>query len=247
MSAITVRKRKASRRAASGPRADDPRVMRTRTAVVDAARALFLEKGYAGTTMDDIAERAGLTKRTVYNNYGDKAALFTQIVTEVIAFADEFARGLREWFAAGIPKSEVAERLEALGARMATSIVREEVVSLRRLLIGEAREFQALATMYFERAPGQVLRTLATGFAGLAREGSLRVEDAPTAAAQFAYLAVGAPLDRAMLAGTVPTRARLTAAAHEGVRTFLARYGTGRPGVRAPRAPTAARAPRRVR
>src|SRR5262247_619557 len=86
----------------SGPRADDPRVVRTRAAVVDAARTLFLKNGYSGTTMEDIAVLAGLAKRTVYNNYPDKDALFTQIVQEVIAFAEEFARGVGEEFTAGI-------------------------------------------------------------------------------------------------------------------------------------------------
>ena len=80
--------------AAEGPRADDPRVVRTRAAVIDAARTLFLRQGYAGTTMDDIAALAGLTKRTLYNNYPDKAALFVQIAADAIAYAEHFARGL---------------------------------------------------------------------------------------------------------------------------------------------------------
>src|SRR5690349_4791847 len=79
-------------------RADDPRVMRTRAAVVEAARELFLRKGYASTTMEEIAAAAGLTKRTLYNNYPDKETLFRQIVTETLAFAETFARGLREEF-----------------------------------------------------------------------------------------------------------------------------------------------------
>src|SRR5262245_26450862 len=84
------------------PRADDPRVVRSRAAVVTAARELFMQKGYAGTTMEEIAARAGLTKRMLYNNYADKDALFTQIVTEVIAYAETFARGLHEEFTVGI-------------------------------------------------------------------------------------------------------------------------------------------------
>jgi AcrR family transcriptional regulator len=102
MSAISNRttSRRRGRRFA-GPRADDPRVVRTRAAVVDAARTLFLGKGYAGTTMEEIAELAGLTKRTVYNNYADKHALFTQIVADVIAYAEAFARELHARFSVG--------------------------------------------------------------------------------------------------------------------------------------------------
>ncbi|MFW6083698.1 MAG: TetR/AcrR family transcriptional regulator C-terminal domain-containing protein, partial [Gemmatimonadota bacterium] len=45
-------------------------------------------------------------------------------------------------------------------------------------------------------------------------------------AEQFAYLVAGAPLDRAVLLGTIPPEERIVAGASEGVETFLARYGT---------------------
>ncbi|MBC7895829.1 MAG: TetR/AcrR family transcriptional regulator [Cytophagaceae bacterium] len=222
----TARRRRG--KPAAGPRADDPRVMRTRTAVVDAARTLFLRTGYAGTTMEDIAELAGLTKRTVYNNYGDKDALFTQIVADVIAYAEDFARALHEEFSVGITAANLRAALDDLGRRLALGIVRPEVIALRRLLIAEARGFPDLATEYFDRAPGQVIDALAERFRHLSKVGLLRVTDARRAAAQFAYLVAGEPLDRAMLVGTTPPREHVIAGAKEGVLTFLARYGVAR-------------------
>jgi TetR/AcrR family transcriptional regulator, mexJK operon transcriptional repressor len=227
MSAISSRPRPRKRRFA-GPRADDPRVVRTRAAVVDAARTLFLRKGYAGTTMEDIAAAAGLTKRTVYNNYGGKDALFTQIVADVIAYAEEFAHGLHEEFTVGITAPNLRAELGDLGRRLALGIVRGEVVALRRLLIGEAREFPSLAAQYFDRAPGQVIDALAAGFKHLGRIGLLNVPDPQRAAAQFAYLVAGEPLDRAMLVGTVPPKEQVIAGAKDGVETFLSRYGVSR-------------------
>jgi TetR/AcrR family transcriptional repressor of mexJK operon len=200
--------------------------------VVDAARTLFLRNGYAGTTMDEVAALAGLTKRTVYNNYADKDALFTQIVVDVIAYAEEFARGLREEFAAGITAANLRATLDDLGRRMALAIVRPEVVALRRLLIGEARAFPVLAKDYFDRAPGQVIEALEWGFERLGQAGLLNVTGAHRAAAQFAYLVVGEPLDRAILTGTIPPRAKLEACAEDGVETFLARYGPAHVSVR---------------
>ena len=207
-----------------GPRGDDPRVVRTRAAVVDAARTLFLRKGYAGTTVEDIAALAGLTKRTVYNNYADKDALFTQIVVEAIAYAGEFARGLHDEHAAGITAANLGVTLHGLGRRMALVIVSRDVIALRRLLVNESRDFPALARRYFDRVPGQVLAALASIFEQLGRAGILRVADTKCAAAQFAYLVVGELLDRAMLTGTVPPRKHVIARAREGVETFLARY-----------------------
>src|SRR5262249_35089639 len=158
-----VRGRRRGRRF-TGPRTDDPRVVRSRAAVVDAARTLFLRQGYAGTTMEQIAALAGLTKRPVYNNYAAKDALFTQLVGGVPAAAEEFARGLREEFTVGIAAANLRATLENLGCRLALGILRPEVIALRRLLIGEAREFPALAAEYFDRAPGRVLDALAWGF-----------------------------------------------------------------------------------
>jgi TetR/AcrR family transcriptional repressor of mexJK operon len=199
-------------------------VVRTRAAVVEAARRLFMRRGFAGTTMEEIAAAAGLTKRTVYNNYPDKAALFTQIVGNVTVLADEFVRSLRERFPGGITTANLDEVLHDLGRRLALGIVRPEVVALRRLLIGEAREFPSLAREYFDRAPGQVLSELAAGFERLGRRGLLRVNDPRRAAAQFAYLVAGETLDRAVLVGVTPAREEVVACAQDGVETFLARY-----------------------
>jgi TetR/AcrR family transcriptional regulator, mexJK operon transcriptional repressor len=214
-------------------RADDPRVVRSRAAVVEAARALFLRKGYASTTMEEIAAAAGLTKRTLYNNYPDKEALFTQIVTETMAYAEAFARGLHGEFTAAVTAKNLHTTLDDLARRLALGIMRPEVIALRRLLIGEAREFPAFGATYFERAPGQVLDALASGFKQWGKRGLLHVADmaeARLAAAQFAYLIVGEPLDRAMLVGTVPSREHVIECAREGVETFLARYGTRNAG-----------------
>jgi TetR/AcrR family transcriptional repressor of mexJK operon len=209
------------------PRADDPRVVRSRAAVVEAGRTLFLRQGYAGTTMEEIAALAGVTKRTVYNNYADKAALFLEIVGEATGFAGAFAQGLPALFADGITAATLRPLLHDLAQRMVAAILRPEVIALRRLLISEAQAFPALAADYFDRAPGQVMDALAAGFAHLDGAGLLRVADARRAAGQFAYLVVGEPLDRAMLVGMIPQPESLTAGAREGVETFLARYGAG--------------------
>jgi TetR/AcrR family transcriptional repressor of mexJK operon len=225
MSAISKPTRSSRHRPrAASPRAEDPRVVRSRAAVVDAARTLFLRQGYAGTTMEQIAAAARLTKRTVYNNYGDKDALFRQVVADVLAYAEAFARGLHEEFTAGVTAANLRATLDDLARRLALGIVRPEVIALRRLLIGEARAFPRLGAEYFDRAPGQVLDALASGFAQLDRRRLLRIDNPRRAAAHFAYLVAGEPLDRAMLVGTVPPKAAIIAGARDGVETFVARY-----------------------
>jgi TetR/AcrR family transcriptional repressor of mexJK operon len=229
MSATLKRSRTAGRAdRPSRPRADDPRVLRTRAAVLAAARTLFLDHGYGGTTMDDVAAKAGLTKRTLYNNYGDKDSLFRQVVDDTVAYAEAFARRLDEEFSGGITKANVAARLEVLGVRLTLGIVRPEVVALRRMLIGASRDFPGVGREYFDRAPGRVLQALAQGFATLTRRRILRARDGPTAAAQFAYLVAGAHLDSALMTGDFPSQGVLETGARQGVATFLARYAPSR-------------------
>jgi TetR/AcrR family transcriptional repressor of mexJK operon len=63
----------------------------------------------------------------------------------------------------------------------------------------------------------------------LSSAGLLKSADPGRVAEQFAYLVVGAPLDRAMLHGAMPTEDHVIAYARDGVETFLARYGTDHP------------------
>lgn len=232
----------------SAPRAEDPRIVRSRAASLEAARGLFLSKGFAATTMEEIAGAAGLTKRTLYNNYPDKNALFSRSMNEILAFAGRFAEDLHDELAAVTTPAKVSRTLDGIGQRLALGIMRAEVIGLRRLLVAEGREFPRLGAEYFDAVPGRVLAALDAGFHVWKRAGLLRVTDTSRAAAQFAYLVVGEPLDRAMLSGKLPPRAHVIACARDGVKTFLARYGTvvsppstrraGPLGVRAPRRDT---------
>jgi TetR/AcrR family transcriptional regulator, mexJK operon transcriptional repressor len=53
--------------------------------IVAAALEAFLEDGYVGTTMDDIAERAAVARRTIYNQFGSKAALLIAAINDRVA------------------------------------------------------------------------------------------------------------------------------------------------------------------
>jgi TetR/AcrR family transcriptional regulator of autoinduction and epiphytic fitness len=56
---------------------------RKREAIIDAAVAEFRQTGYEATSMDRVAERAGVSKRTVYNHFESKEALFAQILEKL--------------------------------------------------------------------------------------------------------------------------------------------------------------------
>lgn len=201
----------------------DPRVVRSRAAILEAATTLFLGNGYSATTMDDIAEEAGVSKRTVYNNFTDKEALFREVVLAATGIAEGFATDAAAELA---DPNYLPAALFALARRLAAAATNPRVVRLRRLLIGEAHRFPDLAAEYYRLAPGRVMATLATAFESLAMRGRLHVTDPDRAAEQFAFLVLGASLDRAMfdVRDETPDADSLARAADDGVRTFLAAY-----------------------
>ena len=59
-------------------------VERNRTVVLDAARRVFLDRGYGGATVDAIAEEAGFSKGVVYSQFGSKADMFMTLLEQRI-------------------------------------------------------------------------------------------------------------------------------------------------------------------
>jgi TetR/AcrR family transcriptional repressor of mexJK operon len=173
--------------------------------------------------MDDIAETAGVSKRTVYNNHTHKEALFREVVMAATVIAEEFAADAAAELA---DPDDLPAALHALARRLAAAATNPRVVRLRRLLIGEAHRFPDLAAEYYRLAPGRVMSALAAALQSLALRGRLQITDPRRAAEQFAFLVLGAALDRAMFDGrdAMSDADSLARAADDGVRTFLAAY-----------------------
>lgn len=205
-------------------RSRDPRVVRSRRAVIAAATDLFLAHGYPDTTMDEIAAAAAVSKRTVYNNFADKEALFREVVLAATGVAERFAE---EMVAQLATPDDLPATLREVARQLVDAVTNPTVTGLRRLLIGEAARFPELASEYHRRAPGRIVNTFAESFERLDAAGALRVPEPHLAAEQFAFMVVGAPLDAAMFDGRdrKPGRAALAQRADAAVRVFLAAYG----------------------
>ncbi|WP_019928941.1 TetR/AcrR family transcriptional regulator [Nocardia sp. BMG111209] len=209
--------------AARPARGPDPRAVRTRTAVATAATRLFLAKGYQGTSVDDIAAAARVSKRSVYNNFGDKQRLFTEIVLGATPTAADFTERL----VAGLTEAaDVPAALRELARRHLATVAQPAVLRLRRLIILEAGRFPELADEYFRRAPGRVIDALTGAFAALHERGALCAPDPRRAAEHYSYLVLGATLDTALFApgAELPGPAELDRIADAGATAFLAAY-----------------------
>lgn len=202
----------------------ETRTQRKRRAIREAATELFLRDGYHGTSMDQIAALAAVSKQTVYKQFESKEQLFASILQGVAERAGGFiaaaTRMLRE-------TDDLAADLHQLARHYLETVLQPEVVQLRRLILAEAHRLPEVARDYYERVPGRTLGALAASFEELAGRGLLRVEDPRLAAGHFAFLILGIPLDRALFLGHDGSLAgpALERHAAAGVRAFLAAYG----------------------
>jgi TetR/AcrR family transcriptional repressor of mexJK operon len=202
---------------------DQRRSARKRRAILDAATTTFLSNGYLGTSMDEIAALAQVSKQTVYKHFADKQSLFTEIVTGTV---DEISDPVYDEVVQLADSGDLEADLRDLARRLLARVMQPRLLELRRLVIAEAGRFPELGRAFYERGPGRTIAALASVFEQLAANGALRLDDPAIAATHFNWLIMSAPVNRAMMLGSdsVPGRRELNRYADAGVRTFLATY-----------------------
>ncbi len=199
-----------------------PRSVRKRQAILLAAESLFLEHGYLGTTMDEIAALAGVSKQTVYRHFADKERLFIEIVTTTVnqvgdPIADEILK-LHD-------SDRVKDDLRRLARTLLSGVMQPRLLALRRLVIGESGRFPELGRAFYERGAGRSTAALSAVFERLVARGALSLDDPQVAAGQFSWLIMSAPMNQAMLLGSYEGPIELETIVANGVDAFLAAYG----------------------
>jgi TetR/AcrR family transcriptional regulator, mexJK operon transcriptional repressor len=203
---------------------DDGRSARKRRAIMQAATTVFLDNGYLGTSMDEVASRATVSKQTVYKHFADKERLFTEII---LATIDQVGEPFHAEVITLGDTDDPEGELGVVARRLIAAVMAPDVLRLRRLVIAEADRFPQLGRAYYERGPGRTAATLASHFQRLAERGLLRLDDPLTAAHQFNWLITSVPLNQVMLCGNAVhfTAGDLEGFADSGVRMFLDAYG----------------------
>ena len=207
----------------------DNRSERKRRAILAAATDIFLQQGFLGASMDEVAARAEVSKQTVYKQFASKEALFVAVVGAMTGVAgDEVQREISDLGERDDPEAQ----LLAFAERQLTVVLTPRLMQLRRLVIGEANRFPALGRALHDGGPGRAVAGLAYAFARWSERGLLRLEDPQMAASHFNWLVMGEPVNRAMFLGDteIPDPPSLRRHAADGVRVFLAAYGAVRNG-----------------
>jgi AcrR family transcriptional regulator len=169
-----------------GRRSDDER----RTHVIDAAERAFLEKGFHAATMDDIARQAGMSKKTLYQAFTTKAALFEALLTDLCAI---FTVTIED---DNRPPREV---LTDVLRRSVVQALSERQVAIIRLMVAESPRSPeitaAIESLGQWRGKGALEMWLTVKNA----EGALKVADPPEESALLFWTAAGDFLMKALL------------------------------------------------
>lgn len=211
-----------------------------RAAIVHAALEVFLREGYARASVDAIAAGAGVSKRTIYDYYGDKERLFLSALQETKdAHAASFEKLLDRTLG---QVDDIEAALTLFGREFAAGIARsEERAAVMRLTIAEASHFPVLLE---PTSTGRsVQRILADRLAELAEQGLLDVPDPMEAAEFLGLLVTGRVNNRSWFGAVTLDDAEISDLVAGGVRIFLRAYRPSPPAgeaaaehkIRAPR------------
>jgi len=195
--------------------------------ILEVANALFFSQGYGATSIEAVAKRARMSKRTFYHRFRDKAELFGAVIHRLVERLRPPSATPQEFFSGGSIEA-ILERLARLILRAALS---PPALALHRVIVAEATRFPELAAaVNQESARREAIR----GIAGLLERettaGRLGVANAEFAAEQFLQMVVAGPQRRALGLGTPMTESALDAWARDAVHLFLNGCRGARPG-----------------
>jgi TetR/AcrR family transcriptional repressor of mexJK operon len=212
-------------------------------AILDAAYDLFLDRGIAATTMDLVAERAGVSKMTVYANFQDKPALLAAV----------FDRRIKTMrlpdLSVGLNLNLSLERLTEFGELTVSLLTRPEVVRETRLMAAEgAADQPRLAAVFYTAGRGELLKRAAAFLKGLAERGVLAIDDPELAAEQLIGAWIGmTELRQSLGVAGPPSSNAIAKRVRYAIDTLVRAWSTGADPDSADKTYKAARSGRRAR
>lgn len=185
--------------------------------ILKAALKIFSETGYSGANMDAVALEAGLSKPTLYQYFQSKEALFSAMMLgERDRMMDVFEHPSRDG---------MVRDLLSFAWDYADTVLRPDMLSLARLIIGEVQRFPEIGRAYQEVGPDRLLSGIMAYLENQRRAGRLAFDDAELAAQDLWGLILSAPRTQALyMPDNQPSRFDVARYIKNGLRVFLKAY-----------------------
>jgi AcrR family transcriptional regulator len=183
---------------------------------VDAAKDLFLQRGFGSVSMDELAAAAGVARRTLYNQFASKEEIFQEMLLGV-------SRQLEHAFPPGMETQGDVERVLRLIARVIVDLHKNpDYLGFLRMVVADSRQFPWIAKQFASVMEPQTER-LIRYIAHQAELGTLNCQDPALAAHQF----MGIINEFSLWPWLISREAELAPdkdIVEEAVRMFLQRY-----------------------
>lgn len=194
-----------------------------RQRILDAALVVFSQTGYTGATMDAVAVEAGLSKPTLYQYFNSKEMLFSAMM---LGKRDEMLDIFLHPSAQGM-----VHDLWTFAWAYAGTVLRPDMLSLARLIIGEVQRFPEIGRAYQSSGPDTLLHGMMDYLAGRRAAGLLVFDDTELAAQDLWGLILSAPRNEALhFPQKRHSRAELARYITNGLRVFLTAYASAPAG-----------------
>lgn len=177
-----------------------------------AAERLFGESGYEKTTMADIAQAVGMSKKTLYVLFADKQALLTSLVVSSYIWPEA-----EQVSAAFTPRENLRARLRVVAGHVLST----RHLRLCRLAISEGRSIEGLARTFYDLGIAKSRQTLIEAIAEIPAAQRRLALDAATQADMLWGAAIGGALIDGLLFGTQPPMDQVHAAIDAAVEALL--------------------------
>ncbi|GEP04372.1 TetR/AcrR family transcriptional regulator [Methylobacterium oxalidis] len=155
--------------------------------IIDAAGELFVELGFQATTLDQVAQRAKISKLSIYRHFENKEALFSAAIA---ARCHQLAPlALSE----GADGSAI-DQLMAAGSSLLRTLLNSEVRSVEAMIMGDKTNQKSLSKLFYEAAPAHVMAQIEALLRQMHAKALLDVPDPHQSARLFAALIKGSDL-----------------------------------------------------
>ncbi|MDY0763440.1 TetR/AcrR family transcriptional regulator [Acinetobacter pittii] len=196
-----------------------PKDLEKRARILQASKAIFLKSGYHGTSMNQIAQEAGVTKLTVYNHFQDKVNLFICAITETCEetlCTKQFDLDT---------SADFYQTLFIVCSRALQIIYSPEALKLDHVLLELAAEQNPLALQFFEASHTRMENQLAEFFQKAAQLGFIQADDPIYQTELLLTLLLGVRHHKVLLGITAaPNAQELEQIIRDAINLFLLKY-----------------------